>query len=146
MLGHGLAAVEGNVLLLGEAHRVAAQQRQRLRLAQRGQLGVDGVGIDGVGRLAHQAEDDAAVGAVALAGGAERAIQFDAHAGDLRHQAIGLQAGGEHQRGAHRADRVRAGRADADLEEVENRNSHGWGSGGVVARVGLWPPAHGVLR
>lgn len=34
-------------------------------------------------------------------------------------------AAGEHPRGTHRADRVGAGRADADREQVEDRDGHG---------------------
>jgi len=87
---------------------MGAQQRERAAGAQRGQPQVDGVGVDGVGRFAQQAEDHALVGAVAAAGGAERAVQLHAHAGHLRQQAVARQALGEHQRGAHRTNGVRA--------------------------------------
>ncbi|MCY1230156.1 hypothetical protein D9M72_425590 [compost metagenome] len=125
MLGQCLAAVEGDVLLLDEGHDMAAQQRQLARLAQRRESGVDGIGIDGVGRLAHQAEDHALVGAVPLAGGAERAVQLDPHAGHLRQQAVALQPLREHQGRAHRAHGMRARRADAHLEQIENADCHG---------------------
>ena len=146
MLGHRLAAVESDVLLLRKAHRVTAQQRQRLRFTQFRQLAVDGVGVDGVRRLAHQAEDDTAIGTVALASGAEGAIQLHAHAGHLRHQPIGFESRGEHQRGAHRADGVRAGRADANLEEVENRNSHGVRLRGALGCKLAFGHLHWVMR
>ncbi|MCY1221903.1 hypothetical protein D9M72_339760 [compost metagenome] len=125
MLGHGLAPVEGDVLLLDEGHDVLAQQGQLAAGAQRGQLLVDGIGIDGVGRLPHQAEDHALVGAVTLAGGAQRAVQLHAHAGHLRQQAIALKPLRKHQGRAHRAHGMRARRADAHLEQIENADCHG---------------------
>ena len=42
--------------------------------------------------------------------------------------ALVLEPAGEHPGGAHRADGVRAGRADADREQVEDGDGHGGGS------------------
>jgi hypothetical protein len=60
-----------------------------------------------------------------LAGEPEAAEQLDLHATGPSELTIGLEALGEPSRRAHRAHRVRARRADADLENVEHRDMHG---------------------
>jgi hypothetical protein len=57
---------------------------------------------------------------VALAGGTERAVQLDPEVVGGGEQFLVAQTLGKAQRRAHRSDGVRAGRSDADLEQVED--------------------------
>ncbi|MNT34511.1 hypothetical protein D3C72_1704970 [compost metagenome] len=124
MFSHRLAAVEHHVLLFDERQRVLPQKRQLAAGAHRRDHAGDGCGIHGVGRLAHQAQQDALVGAVALSGRAQRSVELGADAGDLRNQAVALQALREQQRRPHRAHRMGARRAYAYLEQIEYGNGH----------------------
>ncbi|MNN43739.1 hypothetical protein D3C81_1579900 [compost metagenome] len=125
MLGHGLAPIEHDVLALHERHLVRAEQSERAPGAQRGQPGLDGFRVDGVGRIAHQPQHHALVGAVALAGGAERAVQLHAHATHAGQQAVPLEPVREHQGRTHGPHGMRAGGPDTYLEQIENADSHG---------------------
>jgi len=105
---------------------VLAEKAQAARRADALQHGGDRVRFDRVRVLALEAEQNRLVGAMADAGERERAEQLAAHARDLRQHAFLLQpALGEARRGAHRAHRVRGGGTDADLEQVEQADSHG---------------------
>ena len=84
--------------------------------------GFDGCGVDGVGCLAGEAEEDGAVGGVADAGVGERAEELGLDAGDLGE---GGEFGDEAEGGAHGADGVGGGGADADFEEFEEAGVHG---------------------
>ena len=78
-------------------------------------------GLDRVRRLAEQAEDHAEVGRMAVASGAERAVQLAPAPRALREQPLARQrVRRTSARAAHRPDRVRARRPDADLEDVED--------------------------
>jgi len=72
-----------------------------------------------------EAEQYCLVTAMALAGGAQRAVQLGDHTGHLGHVLVVFQGVGEQRGGAHRADGVRAGRADTHFEQVKNADSHG---------------------
>jgi hypothetical protein len=119
-----LAAVEDQVPRLVEADLATAEQPQRLRGAHRGETCRHATDVDRVGRIALQPEQHGLVAAMALAGGAQRAEQLDPHVGHPLQQALGLQPQREQSRRPHRADRVRARGADADLEEVEGADRH----------------------
>ncbi|MNP76315.1 hypothetical protein D3C76_1735300 [compost metagenome] len=67
-----------------------------------------------------QAKEYGFVAAVALAGGAERAIELDFDAGSGSQQPVTAQAFDEACRGTHGADGMGAGGADADFEQVEH--------------------------
>ena len=108
-----------------EGDLVHAQQADAARGADLLDAGVGALDVDRAGRLALQAEQDGLRGAVAVAGRAERAVQLGPYRGGVGQQALVLEAAGEHAGRAHRADRVGAGRADADREEVEDREGHG---------------------
>ena len=71
--------------------------------------------------MAGKAQEEGAVGAVADAGVGERAEELGLDAGD---GVEGWELADEAQRGTHGADGVRARRADADLEEFEERGIH----------------------
>ena len=92
-------------------------------------------------RLARKRERNRAVGAVALAGEGERAVQADASAGALSPasgEAPPRRSGGRH----HRPDGVRARRADADLEDIEDAEEHRENSSAVTgAPSGVALPA-----
>ena len=74
--------------------------------------------------LALEAEHHRPVAAVALAGEPEAAEQLDLDARGLRELAVAVEPLGEAPRRAHRADRVRARRADPDLEDIEHGDVH----------------------
>jgi hypothetical protein len=70
------------------------------------------------------AERVAPVPALSGADEPEAAEQLDLHSGGLREQTVCLEALGKSARRAHRTDRVRARRPDADLEDVEDGDVH----------------------
>jgi hypothetical protein len=102
------------------AHQPQLRLAHDLRDAQGG-----GVGVDGVGRGPLQAEHHGEVAAVALARRPEGAEELGADVLDAVEHPLALERLGEAARGAHRAHRVRARRADADLEHVEDAERHG---------------------
>ncbi|MNN08845.1 hypothetical protein D3C81_1217110 [compost metagenome] len=108
------------VLLLDEGDGVFTEQVQVAAFTDCLQAGGNGFGVDGIGVLAFQAKQYRLVAAMAFARGTQRAIQLGLDAGGAGQQAVTAQAFGEARGGAHRADRVGAGGADADLEQVED--------------------------
>ncbi|GAA3134895.1 hypothetical protein GCM10020001_066900 [Nonomuraea salmonea] len=124
MLGQRDLTLEDEVLADDERDLMSAEERDRARLAHGGDAGVHGVDVDQLRLFARQAQQDGLVTAVALAGQAERAVQDDLHAGHLVEHSVLVQAAGELVSGGHRAARVGARRADADLEEVEDADRH----------------------
>ena len=104
--------------LVAELHRIGL-----LRL---GDHLVEEQRIHGGRLLAHQARERGALGAVALAGGAQAAEQMHLEAGGLR-QLVGRQLRAalvEVVGDAHRPDRVRARGAGADLVELVHHGHH----------------------
>src|SRR5699024_5485540 len=81
-------------------------------------------GIDEIGRLAFEPHHDCLVAAVPTAGKTQRTEQLGLYIPRSLELACLAQAVGENQRGAHRPDGMRAGRPDADLEQVEHTDSH----------------------
>ena len=82
-------------------------------------------GIDGVGSFADEAEQDGAIGSVSVAGEGERAVEIDGDVRDVCELACRVERASEAQRGSHGTDGMRAGGADADLEELEEAGVHG---------------------
>ena len=125
-----LALVEDQVGLSVEGDLVLAQQSDATRAADAFKRGGDLVGIDRIRVLALEAEQHRLVGAVAAAGHRQRAVQLGAHAGDpIQHAFLFQPVFGETRGGAHRPHRVRGGRPDADLEQVEYADGHGCTAG-----------------
>jgi hypothetical protein len=93
--------------------------------------------VDRVRLVALQTQQHGLGGAMAVAGGTEGAEQLRPNGGGLGEQAVLLQPGGEHPSGTHGADGVRAGRADADGEQVEDADCHAIlrGIGGTCRKV-----------
>jgi hypothetical protein len=81
--------------------------------------------IDGVGTLALQAGDHGTIRAVAATGPGQRAEQRHADVLHTRERAVGPQGVDEGLRRAHGPDRVRRGRPDTDLEQIEGAD-HGF--------------------
>ncbi len=108
------------VFFLVERNAVFAEQVQSAVAANVLQAGGDGFGVDGVRVFTFEAEQHGLVAAVTFAGGAERAVQLDAHAGGGGQQVFTAQTFGETRSGTHRADGVGTGGADANLEQVEH--------------------------
>ncbi|MNO98508.1 hypothetical protein D3C76_902560 [compost metagenome] len=137
---HVAHPVEGNTPFAGQVQLAA--------LAQFGHARGDLRGIDAIRPFTHQAHDRRAVGAVADAGGRQRAVQAHFDAADPVEQLALAQGADEQRGGAHRADGMRAGRADTDLEQVEHTDSHAGlrknevGSGNVP--VSALPPSSAV--
>jgi len=114
------AAPEENVLLFDEGNRLLSQEQKPLRRPHGLDARGDGVDVDGLRLLAQQAENYRLVGAVSLARRTERAEELGAHCGDPGQQPIAPEPQRKLFRRLHRADGVRAGRADADFEKVED--------------------------
>ena len=103
-----------------EGDRPPPGKRQSLALANLGDERVGRVGIDGFGLDAAEAEDHRLVGRMAPSGIGQRAIKRDP---DLRDPADRAALDEPRREGGgrfHRADRVRGGRANADLEKLED--------------------------
>jgi hypothetical protein len=124
MQRQAFAAVEHQIAFLVEADRPSTEQVQPSGRAQRREPRSHRADVHAVRLVALEAEQHRLVAAVALAGGAQRSEQLDAQVRAALEQTVGLQAQCEQPRGPHRAHRVRAGRADADLEQVEGADGH----------------------
>ncbi len=111
---------EQQVLLLDEPDWMLAEQPQLPRFADRRQARRDRVHLDSRRLLAFESEQHGLVAAVALAGSTEGSVQLGPHRGDAVDQPLVREPLREQSRGAHRPDGMRAGRPDADLEEVED--------------------------
>ena len=120
MVGQRLAAQEEHVGLLGKGNLFVAVDAQGFGRAHGLDAAVDGVGVDGVGLRAFQAQHDGSIGAMAFARGAQRTIQTHLDARSRIHLAVVLQRLGEHGCGFHRAHGVGRRWADANLEQVKN--------------------------
>ena len=128
--GSGVLLVEHEIGRRVEA--VGRMAGRRDRACRPRSAAIDGVrpcpGSTVIGVCAGKPEDDGAVGAVADAGIGERAVQAGADAVDLgagRARPVAASDLVEEARGRrHRPHRVRTRRADADLEQVENRKEH----------------------
>ncbi|MNF80051.1 hypothetical protein D3C84_622840 [compost metagenome] len=103
-----------------EFDRVLTEQVQASGAADIVQAGGYVLGVHGVRVFTFQAQQYRLVAAVAFAGGAERAVELDFDAGGVLEQVLPTQAFDKACRGAHRANRVGAGGADANLEQVEH--------------------------
>ncbi|MNJ21600.1 hypothetical protein D3C77_159550 [compost metagenome] len=119
VVGQGFAN-HRQVLLLDELDVVLAQQLEPSTAADGLQAGGDAFGIDAVGVFAFKPEQHGLVAAVALAGGAERAVQLGLDADRSLEQIVAAQPFGKARGGTHGADGMGAGGADADLEQVED--------------------------
>ena len=91
---------------LREGDRLRAQQPQRLLLARGLQQRGNRIDVDRIRLVPHQPQQHGLVAAVALAGGAERAVEVRRHARGGGEPAFG-QAQREQPRRAHRPDGVR---------------------------------------
>lgn len=92
------------MLFFVEFDGVLAQQVELPAAADRLQARCDGVGVDAVGVFALKPQQHRLVAAVALAGGAERAVQLDLDAGGTGQQVVAAQALGKTRGCAHRPD------------------------------------------
>ena len=107
-----------------KGHRQTPVQQQRVGFAQGVNAGADLRGVDCVWPFAHQAHDGGGVAAVADAGGRQRAVQLHFDTLHLFQPPTLTQPLNEQCRGAHGPHGVRTRRPDADLEQVENADSH----------------------
>ena len=106
-----LAPVQDDVLVHVERHGHAPEQRQRARAPDARDERFGSRRVDRFWLLARQAEYDGLDAAVAVARGPERAEQLhpdpvDPAVGSTGEQAVCFERAGEHEGGAHRADRV----------------------------------------
>jgi hypothetical protein len=118
------AAQHRQIVALDEGHRMAAGQHDAPLGAHRRQQRRHRVDVDRLRIMPGQAEQHRLVRAVAAPGGAQRAVQLDAHPRHRLEPALGDQALDEEPCGAHRPHGVRARRPDADLEQVEYADGH----------------------
>jgi hypothetical protein len=110
---------------LVEGDRVPSEDGQAPARPDRGHPRRDAVDIHGVRLLALEAQQDGHVRGVAAARRTQRAVELGPHAGHALEHARPVQPVRERGGRPHRPDRVRAGRADADLEQVERADRHG---------------------
>ena len=122
--GQAPATVHGDVVLSREVDDTTALQHEATGCRRLGNLLIRRIRVDGLRSVALEAEDDRLVRAVTVAGGAERAEQLCLEAFYLREQTSLRQSVGEEAGGAHRTDRVRGRRPDADREHVEGTEGH----------------------
>jgi hypothetical protein len=125
VVGQGLAAQEGEVVLLAKGQRVRAGQQDLAHTAHVLEARLNRVGVYGVGHQAFQAQHHRLVGAVAFAGGAQRAVHAHLHAGDCVQQTLVAQPFGKQGGGLHRPHRVGGGWPNANLEQIKNAECHG---------------------
>ncbi len=119
VVGEGFAD-HRQVFFLVERNAVFAEQVQAAAAAHRQEARGDGFSVYGVRVFAFQAEQHGLVAAVAFAGGAQRPVEFHLDAGGGAQQVVALEALDKTSGGAHRADGVGTGGADANLEQVEH--------------------------
>src|SRR5690606_2739419 len=121
-----LALVEDQVALFVEVDLARSGQPQLPARADAFQRRWNAVGIDQVGQVALKPRQDGLVGTMAEPGERERTVRFDPDAGDPFQRARLHQPAFAESRGCpHWPDRMRRGRSDADLEQVEYADSHG---------------------
>ena len=120
-------AAKQQVFLFYKRHGVLAQQAHGLARADVGDGGRDLVGVDVVRLMARQAQQHGCVGAVAHARGRQRTEELNRHVVHCGQAQRAAHMAGKLPRRNHGAHGVRAGRADADLEKVENADGHGGG-------------------
>jgi len=120
-----LAPVQDDVGVGVEGDLAAPGQGKPAGLPDPGDQRLGGHRVHRLRVLAGEPEHERLHAAVAVPGGAERAEQFHPQPGHPRHQALGGQRLGEHARRPHRPDRMRARRADPDLEKLERADRHG---------------------
>src|SRR5215469_14700438 len=110
---HG-GALEEQVARFSERNGTPAGKRNAATLANGGNGGRDGRGIDGGRLVACQPQKYGAIGSVTDAGKRERSIQIDLYALDPIEKAALDEAERKKARRAHGAHGVRTRRADAD--------------------------------
>lgn len=106
MFGERLTAVHNEVAFELERDFVFIQQAQALIQGHFVQPVLNYVHRNVLGRVAHQSEQDAFVGAVSHTGQAERTIHLRAQTRGFTQQALFFQQLNEHFRRAHRPDGV----------------------------------------
>ena len=124
MKGQRLVFVEENVALFVAGDGMRRGQGQFARGADGGEFGLDGFGDDLVREFAAEAQEDGAVGAVAVSGEGERAVEMGFDTRGLREQARLAEPAGERRGCAHRSDGVGTGGSDADFEDLKEAGSH----------------------
>src|SRR6185437_9487004 len=143
MPGQALGTQQQKLRLLVEFDLVPAEQPDAAAPADALQSRLDAVGIDRLGVAALETHEHRAVGPVAEAGQGERAVKTHRHLLGCRQQPVALQAQGELVRGAHGPHGVRAGRPDADLENIEDAQRHFWKTSSRALRPS---PADPILK
>ena len=138
----GGAEVELQVLQRVEVEGGQARNLDDFRVADAGEGGIGLVGIVSVGGETGEAEDRGPVGGMADPGKGQRAVERGAEAVEV--EGRGAQRVQKACGGDHRAHGVGRGRADADLEHVEDGKEHQ--TLGLVKGVGPRPSASATRR
>ena len=124
VMRQGLAPVQHQVVLLDERNGLATEQREPSRGADPRQPLGHALGVDRLRRRALEAQHHRLVAAMTDAGRAERAEQLGPDRCHLLEETVLLESARKGQCRAHRPHRVRARRADPDLEQVEHADRH----------------------
>ena len=124
MPGQHLIQVKQQIERLVEGDLVPAQQADPACDANSVQSRLHGGSIDGVGTEALQAQQDGPVGAMAAAGEREGAVELSGYLDRTIEQITGREQLDEAARRVHRTHGMRARWADADLENIEDAQTH----------------------
>ena len=119
-----LVAMEQEVHRLVEVDLATAEQAQAARLADARERRLHDGRIELRRIVPLEPEQDGAIRAVAEAGQRERTVELDEDFRRRRQQPARLEVEDEESRGEHRSHGVRRGRADADLEDIEDGEIH----------------------
>src|SRR5215471_1933067 len=103
---------------------MSAGERQDQLVANLLHLGLDLIRIDAFGRFPGKAKQNGAIGSVAAAGEGKRTVEVDHDADDAIELLIDGEFVHEAMRRAHRPDRVRTRRPEANLKEIEGAYEH----------------------
>ena len=124
VVGQPQPPVQDHVVVEVDADLVGAVEADPGALGDLGDPEGTEAGVDGLRVLALQAPEHRLVAAVTVSGGAEGAEQLGLDPDGPVEELVGGQPLDEPTGGPHRADRVGAGRADADAEQVERADGH----------------------
>ena len=135
-----LALVEEQIAFFVESNFMLAEQANFFFTANAIQTCRDRLGIDCIRPFAFQPAQHRLVGAVAATGVRQRAEQLGLDARNIFQNVAFIQPARDEARGrAHRSDRMRRRRADADFEQIENADSHGVSESGTGSRYSTPP-------
>ena len=126
---------KAQILRFAKGDRATTVERNRVLFTDARDLRLHLIRVDAVGCFTRQAEQDRPVRPMAATGKRQRSVEVDDDAARGVEQLAIRERVHEATSGAHRTDRVRAGRSDPDFEEIESADEHGRSSGSPERQV-----------